>query len=279
MTSSNKNQADRKRKTMTRLLSFAVRSWMHWGWSGLQRRRAKWLAVDTIIVWELLTCRAEQQVATLLLLTSLSHCNQRGIHKEGCSSYCTPPGHHVQSRCQHVCVCVRQSLCHAAATLKSILGGVFMFVDTYEHVPMSMGTSTLWQDQPEGKCRAGKMSSPLLVSVSLLRTPLTPGLIASIKSAPVALNHISIRTNIKIRRPRTSSTNSMTLGAVPHDWFYLTFKLKLKEFMSLNVRETIKTSFRNIIRCSFLWTRWWVNLGKNVSTGHLNVKLRDAETG
>lgn len=135
VTSSNESQADRKINIIKRLLSFAVRSWMHGGLSGLQRGRAKWLAVDTIIVWELLTCRAEQQVATLLLLTSMSHCNQRRIHKEGCSSYCTPPGHHVQSRCQHVCVCVRQCLWHAAATLKSIFWGVFMFVDTYEHVP------------------------------------------------------------------------------------------------------------------------------------------------
>lgn len=42
------------------------------------------------------------------------------------------------------------------------------------------------------KCRAGKMSSPLLVNVSLLRTPLPPGSIASSLSAPVASSFLSV---------------------------------------------------------------------------------------
>lgn len=86
-------------------------SWMI-GW-GVYR----WgLVKNSEQLYELLTCRAELQVGTLLLLTSMSSCEQRGIHNEGmlpAPVQYLNIGHHVHCGWQHACVyiCMWQQ-CH-----------------------------------------------------------------------------------------------------------------------------------------------------------------------
>ena len=157
------------------------------------------------------------------MLTSMSHRNRRRIHNKGRSPLYTTwtPCTLQVSAC--VCVAAYDSVCdkpqqHPVYKLIEVCSCLCTHV--HARLPCSWDRPPCDKINLKVKCRAGKMSSPLLVNVSWLRTPLPLGSIASSLSASVASSSVSLSHVRACSHACTQHTQSLKTALL-----YLEFRI------------------------------------------------------